>query len=482
MKWDFKLHKLVLVLLVSTGSYSTLSSASNTAGVNIKAKEEATIKKEQEALAIGTEAYIYGYPLVAMELTRKVMTNVAAPQGLRAPMGQFAHERTFANASVKETSAPNVDALSSLAWIDISKEPYILHLPDESDRFYMMSVLSAWTNVIADLGTLTTGTKAQDFVIVGPAWHGSLPKEMNEIKSPTNIVWLVGKTYCSGTQEDYQTVHAIQNQYQLIPLSAYGKSYSLSKGNVDSNIAMTIPIRDQVNQMNAESFFNQLALLMKTNPPTAEDAPLVAQLSQIGVVPGEDFRMKKLDKAVAKGLEQAVKVAQEKIMSQANYGNIRKNGWTYSLKTGQYGTDYLQRAFIANTNLGANKPNDVIDPVTLVDNGGQSLNGANRYLMHFPKELLPPVNAFWSLTIYDRQYYFPVNSLNRYTLSPRDALQYNPDGSLNLYIQKESPGKDKESNWLPAPEGEFILMLRLYWPKASALDASWSPPLVLKLE
>ncbi len=438
--------------------------------------------KEKEALEIGTEAYIYGYPLVTMEMTRRVMTNVAKPEGNHAPMGQFANSRQYPTAAFRDVTAPNADTLYSTAWLDLAKEPYILSLPDEHGRYYLMPMLSGWTEVFEVPGQRTTGTKAQKYAITGPGWQGTLPQGVKELKSPTDLVWILGRTYCTGTPADYQAVHKIQDQYKLVPLSAYGKPYTPPPGQVDPNIDMKTPVREQVDTMSAGDYFKFLANLMKDNPPAKEDAPLMAKLAKIGIVPGQDFDINKLDPAVAKGLQGVPKAAVEKIMASFKTSPTFVNGWGILTKTGLYGTDYLDRALVTAIGLGANRPQDAIYPTSEMDGDGKPYDGANKYVMHFDKGQLPPVKGFWSLTMYDDKFFFVDNPLNRYTLSQRNKLIHNKDGSVDLYIQNESPGKDKEANWLPAPKGKFILMLRLYWPveppQPSILDGTWKPPAV----
>ena len=268
-----------------------------------------------EAEAIGENAYIYGYPLLIMDLTRQVMTNVAAPQGPRAPVSQFANAREYPTAAVRDVTAPNTDTLYSSAWLDLSKEPYILSLPDEGDRYYLMPMLSGWTEVFQVPGKRTTGDKAQTYAITGPGWTGTLPAGVTQYKSPTNLVWIIGRTYCTGTPEDYKAVHAIQDQYKLVPLSAYSKPYTPLPGKVDPGIDMKTPVRDQVNRMDAATYFRRLASLMKDNPPASEDAAIVARMAKIGIVPGQDFDMRKLDTAVAEALQTVPKPAVERIMA-----------------------------------------------------------------------------------------------------------------------------------------------------------------------
>lgn len=429
---------------------------------------------------IATAAYVYGYPLVTMEMTRRVMTNVAEVQGTRGPMGRFVNLREYPTAAFRDVTAPNADTLYSSAWLDVGKEPYILSLPDEADRYFLMPMLDGWTNVFQVPGKRTTGTKAQTYLITGPGWKGAVPEGTTEYKSPTSLVWILGRTYCTGTADDYKAVHALQDRYKLVPLSAHGKDYTPPKGTVDPAIDMKTPVREQVNRMDAAAYFTLLAALLKDNPPAAEDAPVVAKLAKIGIVPGKDFDASKLPAAAAKAVP---KLAQEQIVGYFKRAGENVNGWQFTTKTGVYGTAYLDRAMIAYFGLGANRPQDAVYPTSEADAEGKPYSGANKYEMHFPKGQVPPVNGFWSLTMYDAEYFFVPNPLSRYSVSPRTDLKYNADGSLTLYIQHESPGKDKEANWLPAPKDKFVLMLRMYWPKESPpsiLDGTWKPPAVTR--
>jgi hypothetical protein len=220
---------------------------------------------EDEAVAIGTDAYVYGYPLVTVEMTRRVTTNVVEPKGLRAPMGQFANARTYPNASFTDVTAPNADTLYSSAWLDVAKEPYVLSLPDEGDRYFLIPMLDAWTNVFEVPGKRTTGDKAQKYAITGPGWTGKLPEGVTEYKSPTGTVWIIGRTYCTGTPDDYKAVHALQDNYSLVPLRAYGQPYTPPKGKVDPAIDMKTPVREQVEKLDAGAYFKLMAALMKDN-------------------------------------------------------------------------------------------------------------------------------------------------------------------------------------------------------------------------
>jgi hypothetical protein len=440
---------------------------------------------ETEAVEIGTDAYIYGYPLVTMEMTRRVMTNVATPDGQHAQMGQFALMREYPTAAFHDVTAPNADTLYSTAWLDLSSEPYIFSIPDAQGRYYLMPLLDAWTNVFQVPGKRTTGTKAQKYAITGPTWRGRLPAGVTEYKSPTNLVWIIAKTYCTGTPEDYKAVHDFQDRLSLTPLSAYGKIYTPPRGQVDPSIDTKTAVRDQVGALDVEAYFKLMTDLMKNNPPDPADSPILAKMSRIGIVPGQTFDLTELDPATAAALQQVPKLAVQRIMASfASIGTL-VNGWGIMLKTGVYGTDYLDRAFITGIGLGANRPEDAVYPTSLTDTDGKPYDATNKYVMHFDKGDLPPVRGFWSLTMYNDKFFFVENPLNRYTLSERNKLKFNTDGSVDLYLQAANPGPDKESNWLPAPEGRFIPMLRLYWPNDTApsiLNGTWKPPAVQQVE
>jgi hypothetical protein len=434
----------------------------------------------------GVDAYIYAYPLVTMEMTRRVITNVAEVKGTRGPMGQLIKLREYPNAAFRDVTAPNADTLYTTAFVDVGDEPWVFSFPDMGDRYFLFPMLDGWTSVFQVPGKRTTGDKAQTFAITGPGWTGALPDGVTEYKSPTSIVWLLGRIYCEGTPEDYAAVHKIQDACKLQPLSSYGKDYTPPPGKVDPSIDMKTAVREQVNRMSAVEYFSLFCELLKRNPPTDADAPALEKFASIGIVPGQDFDKSKFDPAFERRLPE---IAFDRIMLHFKFsdGDVQDvNGWGFTTKTGLYGTDYTQRALVTAIGLGANRPQDAVYPTSLKDGNGllaRSYDGRNDYVLTFKKGQLPPVKGFWSITMYDEQYFFVENPINRYSISARQALEANADGSVDIHIQNASPGADKESNWLPAPKGKFYLMMRLYWPdesNPSILDGSWVIPPVKK--
>ncbi|TGR30318.1 MULTISPECIES: DUF1254 domain-containing protein [unclassified Mesorhizobium] len=436
---------------------------------------------------LAVEAYTYGYPLVTMEMTRRVITNVAKPKGTKAPMGNLIKVREYPNAQFRDVTAPNADTLYTTAFLDVGKEPWVVSLPDLQDRYALFPMLDGWTTVFDVPGKRTTGTGAQTFAVTGPGWEGTLPDGVKQYKSPTSIVWLLGRIYCTGTPEDYAAVHKVQDEVKLYPLSAHGKEWTPPPGKVDQSIDMKTAVRDQVNKMDAVEYFTLLAELMKTNPPTEADAPMVEKMAQIGIVPGQDFDKTKFNPAFATRVPQ---IAFDRIMLHFKFsdGDVKQiNGWGFTTKTGIYGTNYIQRALVTAIGLGANRPQDAIYPTSMKSHGdliNRAYSGSDKYVLTFKKGLTPPVTGFWSVTMYDADYFFVDNPLNRYSISARQPLKANDDGSIDILIQNESPGADKEANWLPAPKGKFVLMMRTYWPNESdpsIIDGSWTIPPVKKV-
>jgi hypothetical protein len=465
MKWYAHLSLLLMTMAV----------AANTA---IAQSAELT---EKDAAKIASDAVVYGLPLVMMDTTRRVMTNVATLQtNGRAPINQFGNVLKYPTAADKDVVRQNVDTLYSLGWLDLTKEPIILSVPDTNGRYYMMPIIDAWTNIFASVGKRTTGTAEGQFAIVGPHWSGPLPDGVAELRSPTDLVWILGRTQANGPA-DYQAVNAIQRQYKLVPLSAWGKPYTPPLGIVDSNADTTTPPIDQVSKMDAATFFKTMAAMMKSNPPPERDAPVIAEIAKIGIVPGQDFAMSKLDPQVARGLDGSVQKAIHMLQNTANDVGKHVNGWSILPKNlANFGTDYGIRAVIALIGLGANLPADAIYPTAFFDGEARPLAGAFNYLLHFDQGKTPPNNAFWSVSMYNAQSFFVENPLNRYNIAGWMPLKYNDDGSLDIYVQKKSPGADKESNWLPAPDGIFSVTMRIYWPTYDALDGNWYPPALVR--
>jgi hypothetical protein len=441
-----------------------------------------------EARQIAAAAYVFGYPLVIMNVSEGQLTAVPAPTApptapLAAPINQFGKANTTPTASAIGATSPNVDTLYSVAWLNLTKEPMVLSVP-ATNRYYLMEMISGWMNVFASPGTRTTGTGAGNFAIVGPGWNGTLPAGLTKIESPTDTVWIAGRTLQNGTA-DLPAAIALEDQYKLTPLSAWGTNYTPPASvPVTSNVNTTTPPVILVANMTPATFYGQMATLMVANPPSAADKPVVEQMARIGIVAGTPFDWNGLNATMQNAIAQGAQDGAVQVNAAGlNFpGSVVTNGWTINYNLGDYGTNYTLRAGVAQTLIGINTPEDAMYVVSRTDATGANYSGAYDYVMHFAKNSTPPANAFWSLTMYNNQDFLVANSINRYAISSHlGTLKYNPDGSLDIYIQNASPGPDNESNWLPAPSNGFHLILRMYWPQESALNGSWVPPAVQRV-
>jgi hypothetical protein len=438
---------------------------------------------EEEAHSIGVDAYLYFYSPVTMDLTRKQLTNQEpSPGGIGGPMNRFANVGAFPSADVRVVVRPNFDTLYSSGWLDLTKEPMVVSAPDTGGRYYLLPMLDMWTDVFASPGWRTTGTGAGNFLVTPPGWSGTVPDGFTRIDAPTPYVWIIGRTKTDGPT-DYDAVHKIQDGYKITPLSQWGKEPVAPDVKIDPSIDMKTPPKVTVDTMPAGKFFAYAAELLKLHPPHITDQPIIAQLKRIGFEVGKSFDLDKTDPAVQKGLTSAPEDAQKLMAWKVPTLARIANGWSMNTDTmGVYGNYYLKRAIVTQLGLGANLPGDAIYPLNLADDTGKPLDGASNYTIHFDKSQIPPVDAFWSITLYDPAGFQVVNSLNRFAVSSWMPFKTNPDGSLDLYFQNQSPGADKEANWLPAPKGPFNLTMRLYAPKSDALTGKWNPPPVLKAQ
>jgi hypothetical protein len=456
--------------------------------LSLAARAQAAVT-EQEAQSIGVDAYVYLYPLVTMDITRKQLTNTEKGFG-RGPMNAFHNVPAYPPASDRSVVRTNYDTLYSIAYLDLIKQPVVVSVPDTAGRFYILPMLDMWTDVFASAGWRTTGTQATNFLVTPPGWRPDLrdrfidelklPKNTQRIDAPTSYVWIIGRTKTDGPA-DYEAVRKIQAGFNITPLSDWSKTPKPVELKVDPSVDMKTPPREQVDTLPAGRFFAYAAELMGQQPPHISDQPILAQMKKLGIEPGKPFDIAKLDPIIARALDTVPEAAQ-KLMDWKLPTIARVvNGWSMNTDTmGVYGNYYLKRAMVARIGLGANLPEDAIYPLNLADEAGKPLEGSNKYTIHFDKGSTPPTNAFWSITMYDPDGNAYPNNLDRQAVSSWMPFVFNADGSLDLYFQNENPGKNKEANWLPSPKAGFNLTMRLYSPKSDALTGRWSPPPIVK--
>jgi len=439
--------------------------------------------KEEVTYLHAMEEYVYGFPLVMMDVTKDVLTATSTAGEYSAPMNQFGRIRTYVSPDFKNVVRISVNSLWSFASLDLDSEPMIVSLPDMDGRYIVMQALNMWTDDFAEIGTRTNGGKAGNYLIAGPKWNRASPKDVDgSYKCTTRYAWVLVQMAAS-SPADFPAIHAKQDQLKITPLSAWGKPYTPpAKVAVDPNVDLTATPFDQVRLMTGATFFARVGKILQDNPPYLADAKMIEKLKKIGVESGKPFHPSKLDPAVLEGINKApAEVWKQLTVGPYTMKNV--NGWINMLNLGKYGTDYNTRAFIAFAGLGALQKEDAVYPSAFVDGSGVALDGGSKYIMHFEKDGLPPsfVNV-WSISPYRDNFYIR-NSLNRYGILSSMPLKYNADGSLDVYIQRDSPGVNKESNWLPCPpSGSFNLTVRVYQPKPPLLDGTYKLPPVTKVD
>lgn len=443
-----------------------------------------------EARQIAAAAYVYGYPLVFIDVWKAHQTAVPSPDLARgmAPVNQLVRmyrvqPTTGAGAANNPMAYPNTDFSNIPSWLNLTKEPMVLSIPAANDRYYVVQLMDAWMDDFSSLGPRTTGNGPGNFALVGPGWNGTLPSDVTRVLAPTNTVWIGMRTPQTGTGDP--AAAAFLDNVTLTPLSAWGTNYTppgtvpvTFNGTANPLISTSIA---QIAGMTPAEFYGYMAALMVENPPHHADGPVVDQIARIGIVPGMPFDWSDLDSTMQNPITQGYQDGISQVIDAAvNWPGVPVvNGWLIPYGGGAYGTNYTLRAGMAYASPLYNLPQDALYLQSMTNATGVPYSGAYNYVLHFTGNGTPSVNAFWSITLYDSNGRPVPNPMNRYEISPRIGnLTYNPDGSLDIYIQHASPGADKESNWLPAPSDTFQFVFRMYWPQESVLNGSWVPPAV----
>lgn len=429
----------------------------------------------ESARAAALEGYLYFYPLLTLDLTRRQFTHPSqGPQG--APANAFLHARALPRPGAA-TPWANPDMLRSTAWLDLSAGPVVLSVPDSQGRLYTLTLLDLWNEAFATLGKRSTGTTRGNTAIVPPGWSGTLPSGMPRIDAPTAYVWARSLIQTDGPA-DYPAVHALQDGFTLTPLAQWNLPPQSRRVKADPSLDLKTPAREQVESMPTDAFFTYAAELLRRNPAHATDQPVLAQLRRVGLVPGRPFDFDKLDHPTKQGLRRGLREARERMQAAAGVSLASVNGWQReTASVGVYGNAYLRRALSTQAQPGTGLPEDLAALLLAADSLGRPLEGAHRYTLHFASDQLPPAGALWSLAAYDAQGLPVANPIERYTLGGRDPLQYNADGSLDLLISHAAPEPGAQANWLPLPAGGSVyVLLRVYGAGPALLDGLWTPP------
>ena len=437
---------------------------------------------------IATLAYIWGFPLVTMERQFNFVTSPnTSPDPFRGPENSPLCSDELVDANFTDVVSPNTDTLYCQSQLNLKNEPVVIVVPPIKNRYYSFQFLDAYTNNFNYLGQRASGTNGGTYLLAGPQWTGDVPEEMTKIWSPTNLAWLITRILVDG-KSDLSNVHSIQDKIIIKPLSQYLNLVNLSSVTSSSSTSSTNKLSNQSNEIpigpqpyliatTGIKIYDEISNAMADNSPNPPDPFLVSKLSSIGIIPGNEPSKTANDtikKALEVGIEKGQKMIDDRV---ANLGGIM-NGWLVNIY-GVYGTDYLLRAAVTQAGLGANNAEEALYPFAIKDIDGKILNGTNDYILRFNEGQLPPVNAFWSVTMYNFRNLFVDNPLDRYNInSNTEGLKNNSDGSMDIYIQNENPGEEKISNWLPAPEGTFNMILRTYLPQEQILNGTWQLPIV----
>jgi len=484
MKPFWMLSILVIIVIVLSGAGCTSPTTQTIDGITIPITTGSPTAAE--ARQVAAAAYVFGYPIVWDDVSKDHQTAVPAPDPAlgAAPINQLARPYTAQLTASSNTPLPfpTYDFGYVQGWLNLTREPMVLNVPAANGRYYVIQLVDAWQEDLPSVGSRTTGNESGAFALVGPGWNGTLPSNVTRIQTPTNTMLIVGRAQQNGPA-DLPAAAAFLDNVTLTPLSALGTNYTPpatvpGNPNVNSKDVRGPAIYAEVANMTPSDFYDRMATVMGGNPPYSVDKPVVDQMARIGIVPGTPFNWNSLNTTTQDAITQGFQdgVSEAYTASVSSRGIVHYNGWDTSY-IATYGTNYTLRDAGVLRGAFLNLPQDGLYFQSNTTATGVPFSGANNYVLHFLNNSTPPVNAFWSVTVYDSQGYPVPNSLNRSTIAPHlDNLTYNPDGSLDIYIQNASPGGNKESNWLPAPSGAFYLILRQYWPQESALNGSWVPP------
>lgn len=464
---------ILAAMLFSTGTSSALAKEWPDALLETPGTPENVAKgMELDAYQLGLSAYVWGYPLVRMERVMREYIDVPDPKpatSYRAPLNRLGWARELATPAALDMPTANNDTAYLSAVVDLSTEPYVLSVPDVGDRYYVVDTFNMWQELEHCIGRRVTGTKAGRFALVGPAWKGNLPADVKKLDIKTSKVWLWGRMRVS-PGEDMNKVHALQDAFDLRPLSALGKKDWKAP-------SATLPALPDIGE-DSLGFYQHLGVALRDNPVRPDDRALAAQFERIGLT-RQGFDAGKLSADQRKGLLRAIKDAPLIAVAAVSQSSQVREGWNYVRGLDNFGYDYPLRAVVAGPYLGGQGEKEAVYPIRYTDSANEALDGKNDYVIRFSSE--PPNDAFWSLTVYDAKTKMLVdNPLKRYKFgSDTPGVRKNSDGSLAITVSPRKPADGV--NWLPSPGGPFYIILRIYQPKDEVASGAWKFPAMQKV-
>ncbi|MEA5021100.1 MAG: DUF1254 domain-containing protein [Gordonibacter sp.] len=427
------------------------------------------------ASALLREAYLYAYPLVLLDVIKDMATNVVKPEADRAPLNQLFHACDLATPAMVSLTRPNVDTVYSQAYLELASEPMFFRKP-ATDRYCSVQTFDGYSNTPFILGTGGVGGNDEvTYAFTGPFWRGELPASVVEVPMPTNLVWLLIRTKCFGS-DDLESVYEIQDGMRLYPLSAhddvsYVPPYGLHNAAYDY-----VPL-EYIAHLTPQDFFTRFNRLAVGNPGFPEDELVLKRFAMLGIGAGLEFDLEALGEEVTQAAAH-LSTLMDREFSSDHASIISSNGWMFmDDRVGNFGTDYAFRAVVAFGGF-ANPVSMAVYPSMVVDLAGSLLRGDKSYSLHFEPDMMPPHgdDGWWSLTAYTEAGHLIPNEIARYNIGEMDDLLFNDDGSLDLYLQTNKPEGDRSRNWLPLCEGVFLLTMRIYLPDASVLSFAWKLP------
>jgi hypothetical protein len=435
--------------------------------------------------AVARMAYVWGWPLV--NVANRAAAFAKAPEpGLLGGVVPVAYNRlAMLTGYIAPTqhfiACPNQDVAYGAGFFVLDKEPIVFQVPDFGDRFWVYALYDGRTDEFSEIGK-QYGTKPGFYLMVGPNWTGNPPADITAVvRSSTTVVFAVPRIFMDDTPEDHKAIQSVLSQINFYPLSEFdGKMKTTDWSKLPHFPAPPSSGKGEAKWVNPDTFFDELPAMMKQVPPLPGEEALYNWIGSVLEAADKDAEVMSTLKKTAVAAENEMITP---FLQWRYNGRSASNGWNSPVNNAQWGTDYLNRTGTAKSNMYDNKPEETKYIYTNDDSRGKQLDGQNTYEITFAKDRVPPVKGFWSVTLYNEEHFFNPNALGRYSLGTKNkTLKYNPDGSLTLYAGLKSPGEDKESNWLPAPNGTFSLYIRAYWADKAILDGTWKPPVVTRVE